>query len=168
MKIFFSIISIYFSLFSPIQQNSRPKPYEGWQPVCYLDSVEIDLSQTHFDPSKIASMNVLNSYIDSAKQIHGKILITSKDPGNYNFLTIHDIAKAYRQDTIAPVLFMLDNNFLKDISKVKIDSSYILSVECLHGDEFEYLKSTLTNLTILKIMTRRKFNLDKQKEIMIR
>ena len=156
MKILIFLISISFSLVAFGQQNSNPRPFKEWQPLCYLDSVNIELAQTHFDPAKIESMNVVKSHIDSTRQIYGKIYITSKDPKDYNFLTIADISKIYKKDTLSPTIFMLDNDFLKDIALFKIDSSYILRVEFIRGNEFEYLKKTMPNLTILKILTRTK------------
>ena len=162
------LIAISFSLQAFGQQNSIQRPFNNWPTVVYLDSVKIELAQTHFDPAKIKSMNVVNDYIDSTRQIHGKIFIASKNPKDYIFLTITDILKIYRKDTLSQTIFMLDNNFLKDISKFKIDSSYIFSVDYLRGNEFEYLKNTLPNLTFLRIRTRTKENLEKQNKIMIR
>jgi hypothetical protein len=168
MRTFLLFIILSLSLVSFGQQNSNPKPFKEWQPLYYLDSVNVEFSELHFDPEKIESMNVVKSYIDSIGQNHGKIFITSKDPKDYNFLTISDITKTYKKDTLSPTVFMLDNEFLKDITKFKIDSNYILNVELLRGSEFDYLKKIIPNLTILKIITRTKENLANQNHIYIR
>ncbi len=161
-------IILFLSLVSFGQQNSNPKPFKEWQPLYYLDSVNVEFSELHFDPGKIESMNVVKSYMDSTGQNYGKIFITSKNPKDYNFLTISDIKTTYKEDSLSPTIFMLDNEFLKDITKFKIDSNYILKIELLRGSEFDYLKKNIPNLTILKIITRTKENLAKQNQIYIR
>jgi hypothetical protein len=166
MKIFIILISICFSIVGYGQQQ-KTKPISQWQPIYFIDSVKIDLPQLFFDPNKIADINVVSNYYDSAKQIHGKMFITSKDPKDFNFLSVADITNAYKKGTKTPTIFMLDNEFLKDIAAFKIDSSYILKVEVLRASEIEYLKNTLPNLTIVKIITRTKENLDRQNQIRI-
>jgi len=168
MRTFLLFIILFLSHVSFGQKNSNPKPFKEWQPLYYLDSVNVEFSELHFDPEKIESMNVVKSYIDSTAQNYGKIFITSKDPKDYNFLTISDITTTYKKDTLSPTIFMLDNEFLKDITKFKIDSNYILKIELLRGGEFDYLKKNIPNLTILKIITRTKENLAKQNQIYIR
>jgi hypothetical protein len=166
-----TLIFIVFISLSPVafgQQNSIRKPFKEWQPLCYLDSVSIDLSQTHFDHARIKSMNVVKNYIDSTRQIYGKIFISSKNPRGYDFLTISDISKTYKIDTLSPTIFMLENEFLKAITRFKIDSSYILKVELLRASEFDYFKKNLPNLTILRIITKTEENLAKQNQIILR
>jgi hypothetical protein len=94
--------------------------------------------------------------------------MTSKGPKQYNFWTISEITKAFCKDCTPSAIFMLDNEFLKDITKFKIDSSFILRVEFTQAKEIEYLKNSIPDLAILKLITRTKADLDKQNEIRIR
>jgi hypothetical protein len=74
----------------------------------------------------------------------------------------------YNKSAKSPMLFMLDDEFLKDIDNIKIDSSYILKVEMTKTADIDYLKKAVPGLTIFKIVTKTKENLDKQNRIMIR
>jgi hypothetical protein len=168
MKTLVFFIALSLSLVAFGQQYSNPKPFKEWQPLYYLDSVIVEFTDLHFDLEKIESINVVKSYVDSTRQNYGKIFITSKDPKGYNFLSISEITIKYKKDTLSPTIFMLDNEFLKDITKFKIDSSYILKVMLLRGSEFDYLKDNFPNLTILNIITKSKDNIEKQKKIIIR
>ena len=167
MKIFIILISFSLSFVGYGQQSSHSKTVTDWRQLVFLDSVLLTVNSI-FDPNKIASIYVVKDYYDSTKQIQGKIFITSKDPKSFNFLTISDLATTYKKDTNTPTIFMLDNEFLKDTTTFKIDSSFILKVEITRTSEIEYLKNTHPDLTILKIITRTKENLDKQNEIRIR
>jgi hypothetical protein len=168
MRTIIFLISVSVSLVAFGQQNSKTKPFKEWLPLCYLDSVNIEFTQAHFDMYKLADIHIEGNYTDSARQIHGKIFMTSKVPKDYHFLTISDISRIHKIDTLSPSIFMLDNEFLKDISRFTIDSSYILRVEIIRGSEFDYLKNNIPNLTILKIIQRTEENLARQNRIMIK
>ena len=83
-------------------------------------------------------------------------------------MSITDILNKYQQGLQKPTIFMLDNEFLKDTASFKIDSSYVLKVEITTASEINYLKNTVPDLTILKIITRTKENLNKYDRIRIR
>jgi len=162
------IILFWLSVSLVTYGQQKTKPAAEWQPIYFLDSTIVELSQLHFDPDKLAEIKVDGNYYDSAKQIHGKVFITSKQPNSYNFLTIHDIAKTYYNGNYSPIIFILDNDLLKDTLNFKIDSSYVLKIELIKATEIDYLKNTFPNLIILKIVTRTKENIDKQNQIRIR
>ncbi len=131
------------------------------EPLLFLDSTRIDKNQLYFDPDKIADINVVKE--------DGKIYIKSKNPKDYNFLTLKGIEKTYAKAVSGSTLFIIDNKILKDdISTYKIDSTYILSVEVLKSTEIEYLKNRLPLLTIINIKLRTKENIDKANEIRLR
>src|SRR5688500_15547949 len=134
MKTFILLISFFSSLVGYGQEPSHSKPGTNWRPLVYLDSILLT-GNSVFDPNKIASLNVVKNYYDSTKLIHGKIFITSNDPKSFNFLTISDITTTYKSATKTPTIFMLDNEFLKDITTFTIDSSYILKVEITRASE---------------------------------
>lgn len=167
MKLLFTLTIVVFS-YCVDGQNIKLKPVSVWQPVYFLDSVRVDIQQLHFDPEKIANINVISNYYDSTEHVHGEIFMTSKDKNAYNFLTIPDIARISNNNSKGPTLYMLDNEFLKDISSFKIDSSYILTIQITKGSEIEYLKNTFPDLTVFKILTRTKENLKNENKIIIR
>lgn len=166
MKIYISVMLISFSFIAQ-GQEIKQEPIAKWRPLYYLDSVIIEPG-FYFDPNKIADMNVVGNYYDSSRQIHGKVFLTSKAPKSYKFLTITDITSTYKKGIQTPTIFMVDNDFLTGTTNFKIDSSYILKVELTSTAEINYLKNAIPELTILKIITRTKENLDRQKQIRIR
>ena len=137
-------------------------------PEYFLDSVSIDKNQLFFNPNKIAEISVVKEK-DTTTHINERIYIKSKNPKNFNFISLPGIEKNYANSISTPTLFMVDNEFLKDaISTYKIDSDYILNVEVLKSTEIEYLKNILPTLTILKINLKTKDNIAKANEIDIR
>ena len=135
-------------------------------PAYFLDSVKL-MTLPCFDPEKIASIDVLNEN-DPGSDTHGKIVIKTKNPSDFKFLTIADVKAIYKAGNAGPGIIMLDNELIKDISSFRIDSSYILSVQITRGSEISYLKDTNPGLYILKIITRTKENLDRKNQIWIR
>ena len=134
----------------------------------FLDSVKIDKNVMYFDPNKIAEINVVKEK-DPTKFYDGKIYIKSKNSKDFNFLTLKGIEKTYTKTVSPSTLFMIDNLILKDaISTYKIDSAYILNVEVVKSTEIEYLKNSLTVLTIINIKLKTKENLEKASTIYIR
>jgi hypothetical protein len=168
MKTFIILSLLSFSFAGFAQKIAPAKPITEWEPMVYLDSVNVELSHLYFDVKKIGNIQVVSDYYDSARQIHGKIFIQSKDPTDFHFLPIGSITGLYKKDAQTPAIFMLDNEFLKDTSSYKIDSSYILNVELTSTNEMNYLKNAMPGLTIVKIITKTKENLDKQNQIRIR
>lgn len=157
----FLTIASYGQVTKTINSNSKKEP------SFFLDSIRIDKNQL-FDPNKIAEINVVKDK-DTTNQNYGKIYMKSKNPKDYNFLTLTDIKKTYAKSVSVPALFMIDNKILKDnISTYKIDSTYILTVEILKSTEIESLKNSLPLLTIINIKLKTKENIDKANEIYIR
>ena len=177
MKIFTVLLLLSFS-FLGYGQHPKPDPTTEGRLLYFLDSAKIELSQWHFDLNKLSSVNVVKNYYDSTKRRRGAIFMTSKDPKSYNFLpiagvinkflSVTDILNKYQQALQKPTIFMLDDEFLKDTAAFKIDSSYVLKVEITRASEFEYLKNIIPELTIIRIMTRTKENLNKYDRIGIR
>ena len=159
MKIFAVLFLLLFSFAGYGQQNAKPK-FNQWQPLWYLDSVNVGAAQMRYiNPDNIEKLDV-TSYHDPVNRIKGKIYIKTKDSKRLNFLTISDIVKTSVADSKTAMMFMVDNEFLTDTTGIKIDSSYILRTEILKGSEIDYLKDTVPNLIILKIFTRTKQNVN--------
>ena len=162
MKPIILFITLFVSLVAFGQHNTVSKPFKEWQPLYYIDSVHVDFPKYHFELNKLKSMQVISSYIDSTRQIHGKVFMTSKNPKDYKFLTLRDITSTYKKEKFSPEIFILDNEFMKDTSSFRIDSSYILKIELIKGSEIVYLKKHDANMAILKITTRTKENLARE------
>lgn len=144
--------------------NANPKKVV----LFFLDSTQINKNQLYFDQNKIANISVVKER-DTTNQIDGRMYIKSKNPKDYNFLTLKGIEKAYAKSVSGSTLFMIDNMILKDgISTYKIDSTYILNVEILKSTEIESLKNSLPFLTIINIKLKTKENIDKANVIYIR
>jgi hypothetical protein len=178
MKIFVLLLLLPFSFIAYGQQHPKSDPTAEGKPLYFLDSVNFELSQWHFDPNKISGINIVKNHYDSANRRRGAMFITSKDPKSYTFLSITDVLNKFlplreilhknQQGLQKPTIFILDNDFLKDTATFKIDSSYVLKVEISRASEFEYLKNTIPELTIIRIITRTKENLNKYERIRIR
>ncbi|MBE7173599.1 MAG: hypothetical protein INR73_23705 [Williamsia sp.] len=151
-------------LFCTLLGYGQQKSSLGLLPAYYIDSVKVS-SMPLFDPNKIAAIDVIK---DDPKQEnrHSAIYITLSKPHDLNLLTLEEIAKK-RIPAGTPCLFMIDNEIVKDVETVLIDSSYIFQYELLNTKDFKYLQA-LPALTILNIRVRTKANLDKEKSILIR
>ena len=166
MKLFLCLL---FSCITVASIGQIAKPTENKpKPVCFLDSTKIDMANTVFDPNKIADIRVEKGY-DTINHTQGRVYITSKNPKDYYFVSLGEIKEKYAKGATAPALFMLNNSFLQNnISTFKIDTSYILNVEILRGADFDNLKENLPSLTILRIKTKTKENLEEANKIYIR
>jgi hypothetical protein len=160
MKLFFFFL---FSFVAITCQAQLPK-YEHFLPEIYLDSVKYG-AFPNFDINQIDDMSVAKETKEAPR---GKIFIKSKHPRSLNLLSIDDINARYRKNALAPMIYMLNNEILKEVSTFRIDSAFILKVEILKGSETDYLNVQFPDLTILKIITRTKDNIDKQNAIRIR
>ncbi len=152
-------------LFSAIFSYGQTKQgHSSTPPTYFLDSVrQVKLPQ--FDPDKISSVDVVKEYDEVAKT-SGRIYIKTKDPKSFNFLSLEQIAKQNAVNA-APCLYMINSELVKDISNVKIDSSYILKCEVVNSKELKYFQGG-PSFIILNIKTKTKENLEKENKIYIR
>ncbi|MCF0057354.1 hypothetical protein [Dyadobacter sp. CY356] len=160
MKNAFVVILLFITVKS---QGQIYKP-ENFRPEIYLDSIKYG-SIPYIEPSKIDSIHVVK---ETNKVAGGQIFIKSKNPKSLHILSVYDISARYTKNALAPTIYMLDNQILKEVSTFRIDSALILKVEILKGSETDYLNVQFPDLTILKIITRTKENIAKQNEIKIR
>ncbi len=139
------------------QSEDEKKMNDQWEPLVYIDSLRLTFGQfqlLYFSPDKISNIDLVNNYYDSNSHVHGKIVIRTKNPRELKLLTLDDIERRYALSAKGPTLVMVDNNFIKDTNRIRVDSSYILRVELLHTGAFEYLKNSGQEYTIVKICTR--------------
>lgn len=139
----------------------QQKPSFGPLPVYYIDSVKMT-NLPVFDPARIASIDVIKVGDDTAKR-YNDIYITLKEPHDFRFLTLEQIARK-KVPAGTPCLFMIDNEIVKDVTGITIDSSYILKYELLNTQDFTYLQA-MSPLAILHIKLKTISNLkEDQKE----
>ena len=146
MKIIFCFLGLGFSIISFAQL----KLYDI-KPSVYLDSTKIELEYFLFDQNKIEKFEVVKNNFASLTNTSGSIYITSKQPKNFNFLSYVEIKRKYFSDKTKPVLLLLNGNFIKNASKINIDSSYISKVEVETGADYEELKNLYPSLAIVNI-----------------
>ncbi len=109
-------------------QTTSQIPQASIPPAYFLDSVRVNALPV-FDPNKIESIRVAKSLItDESFKTKGQVYINTKQPANFSFLTLEQVAVRFAK-TKGPCLFMIDNEIIKDIQNVSIDSSYILKCE---------------------------------------
>ena len=124
----------------------------------FLDGVNFGTFAPLFNPEMIQSIEISKEFADQANNVYGAIYIKTKTSNKLNFLGTNDINKAYKIATNDPIIYMINKDFIKEAEHFKIDSSYIYKVEVIKGSEFDYLKNSIPNLSIVKIYTNTKEN----------
>ena len=146
MKIIFWFLSLGFSTISFAQL----KLYDN-KPSVYLDSAKIELEYFLFDHNKIEKFDVVKNHSATLTNNSDRIYITTKQPKNFNFLSYGEIKRKYFSDKIKPILLLLNGNFIKNFTKINIDSSYISKVEVETGNDYDELKNLYPFFTIVNI-----------------
>lgn len=144
-------------------QKAQPKP----APVVpwFLDSLSVTADYI-FNPELLGEMNVKK---DDPQYPNGVIYMKSKQPGTvYHFVSLDSIALENSVAKGAPVLFMLNDAVVKNSDRVKIDSSFILSVTVTKAEEIASLKRKVPSFAIVTIKTRTKQNVEAAAKPMIR
>ena len=136
------------------------------RPLFIIDSVNVGTDPEGLNPDDIESLTVDKAYKDTAKKISGRIYITMKKTRAYHFITVAEVLKNFKVEMKSPAIFMLDDRILTNISAFTIDSSYVQRVVILNASEIDYLKNTLPDLSLIRILTRA--NESDKKEIRIR
>ncbi|GAB2825099.1 hypothetical protein GCM10027043_28110 [Ferruginibacter profundus] len=134
--------------FHAISQKTNKKNKS--EPVYFLDSIRLD-KITLFNPDKIESVNEINDGDTTAPG--GKIYMKSKNPNDYKFLSIQDIAQLNNIEKNAPVILILDDHIVNDNSSIMIDSSYIVKMWRVQIEENSFVRSNLPDQKIIKIIT---------------
>lgn len=127
----------------------------------YVDNIYVgdNTLPCHFDPDQILSLNV--------DKESSKIFMTTKNPANFNFLSLQEIRNKYVKSSNPSALYLLDGRLVKDHSQ-KIDEKYILSIQISTSDSIVSLKDAQVKFDIIEISTRSKENLKKSNTLMIR
>lgn len=124
----------------------------------FINGVNYGAYLPYFNQTLIDSVTISKHYVDKENDLFGAIYLTTKTPNKFNFLSINDIDNAYKIEKSGLTLYMLNKEFIKEAAHFKIDSSYIYKVEVIKGKDFDYLKNSQPNLSIVKIFTNTKEN----------
>lgn len=131
-------------------QKPRPKP------LLILDSIIIGTDPAGIsNPDEIKEVYVDKDYSDSINNIRGRVIITTKNPGKYNFLSLANIAHNRGIKTYSHTIYMVNEKFITDTTYYKLDANNLLSVE-EENVKFGYLKHQ--NIHLVKILTNTKKN----------
>ncbi|WP_414000340.1 hypothetical protein ACMDB5_07310 [Flavobacterium sp. W1B] len=124
----------------------------------------------YFNPEEIESVNVeKENIIINGKLYHGQILITSKNPKKYDFISLEQIKSEFTKIKSNDVIYMVNGEFIKDnIKTLKLDRNYILNVEVTNSDVFYNLRKSDIKFDIINILVKTKKNLDNKNRILLR
>ena len=108
-----------------------------------VDSVHIDKKEIEID----------------GKVYYGQIFIKMKEGYNPQIISLSDLVKKYTNLKNEIVIFMIDNELIKDdYEKYIVDEKYI----------FKIIVDTIGNVDVVRLLTRFKENIDKSTQIRIR
>jgi hypothetical protein len=168
MKYIFAVMMSFLTFLSLAQVNLVISSTSNKEIVYYLDNVKIGKNQLFFDANKIASVQVMKEN-DTTKDVQGSIFIGSKDPHDFNFLSMAEIEKRFTNASPSATVFMINNEVLKDaIDSYKIDSSYILNVNVLEAKDIPNLKADFAGLTMVMINLKTSVDMSKTNQIRLR
>lgn len=155
-------IRVFYDNATKSPDHTSPNYIHTNPPVqCYIDNIHVGeiANISYLNPDEILTFDV--------DKKSSKIFITTKKPGNFNFLTLQEIKNKYVKSSNPIALYLIDDKLIKD-SHQKIDEKYILSIQVSASDSFASFKDTQMKFDIIKITTRSKENLKKAGTIMIR
>jgi len=151
-------------LLSGFQATAQLVKHNHVEPYVTINAVQYQ-SIPYLDPNKIDSLWITKPEKSAP---YGTIHIRTKDTTKMCLLGISYFDALYRKNKLAPIIYMLDHEILKDASTFRIDSSFILKVEVIKGEDTDYLRTQFPDLIILNIITNTKANTDKQNTVRIR
>ncbi|MXV49594.1 hypothetical protein GS399_01305 [Pedobacter sp. HMF7647] len=126
-------------------------------PLFFIDSVKFKVLP-FFAVDKIADLQIVGYKEGSKVYVNGEMYFKLKNSKSLNLLTLDQIAKNYGIHAKS-LIYMVDGQFVRDTSDIKIDSSYVYKCLIHKSGDFKYLN--VAPLTILNVLTRNKENLDR-------
>jgi len=135
-------------------------------PSFYLDSQPVNISTIYLNPDNIQSINVQKAALGDLTT-SGKIYLTLKQPFT-TFLTLPAITS---RQTLLPtknIVYVIDDNLIKDTSGIRIDPSLVLSVDTYDMSDVHYIGNAGTKMGIIIIRTKNKQSHEEQDKGTIR
>jgi hypothetical protein len=137
----------------------------------FLDAMLVSPKTVQYiNPDGIASLNVVkrDTIIDN-KHFKSQLYIISKNPEQYDFISLDQIKKDYTTIKKSDVVYMVNGELVKeDIATFKLDRNYILTVKATNSNEFYNLRKSNTKFDIINILGKTKENLDNNNKMLLR
>lgn len=136
-------------------------------PLYTLNGQQISLSTLNtINPKIIDSINVEKKEIKlNGTTYYGKVSIKMEGGYRPQFVSLNNLKLKYTQIKNEPVIFMLDNEFIKeDYDQYIVDQNYILKIIV---DKIDMPDNKL-QINVIRLLTRNEENIRKSKEIHIR
>jgi len=136
-------------------------------PLYTLNGQQISLSTLNtINPKIIDSINVEKKEIKlNSTTYYGKVSIKMKGGYRPQFVSLNNLKLKYTQIKNEPVIFMLDNEFIKEnYDQYIVDQKYILKIIV---DKIDMPDNKL-QINLIRLLTRNEENIRKSKEIHIR
>jgi hypothetical protein len=114
-------------------------------PRYYLNSVEIDMDNTHINPSGIEEMRV------EKNTERGEIYMITKR--SLRFETLDMILKKHSDidDSVNHVVYFINGKIVTDKAKVKVDDSFFIQIEFKPLDQVNYIDDKYRGLILAEI-----------------
>jgi hypothetical protein len=114
------------------------------------------------DPEMIKSINVVKENCEHrGTMYYGKVLLEMKEDYKPVLMSLRKIVKKYVKVEVGKTLFMLNGTVLDvDLDEAMVDKKYVFKIEVqqlIHQD-----------LSVVKILTKTKWNIEKSKGLLIR
>lgn len=140
-------------------------------PAVFFDAKLISMKTLEFlDPDKIETINIIKKDTTiNTITFRGQLHITSKDPDQYDFISLEEIKADFTKIKSNDVVYMINGKFIKEnIEIIKLDRNYILDVEVSYSTDFSNLRKSNTNFEIINILMKTKVNLNSKNKILLR
>jgi len=148
LSLLLSTSALGFAQTTPIHQHPD-------QSVIFVDSVRVtSLTMQYVKPDDIKDVYVAKDFIDKTTNLRGAVFITTKNPKDYHFINLDEIKKTQGIALSTKVIYMVDNQFIKNTEYFKLPSSSVHSIVVTKTSEFDNLKNDSPNLSIVKIITK--------------
>ena len=140
-------------------------------PAVFFDTKLISMKTLEFlDQDKIETINVIKKDTTiHTISYHGQLYITSKNPEQYDFISLEEIKADFTKIKSNYVVYMINGKFIKEnIEIIKLDRNYILDVEVSYSTDFSNLRNSDTKFGIINILMKTKVNLNSKNKILLR
>ena len=118
------------------------------------------------NPEEIESIHVSREEIEvDSQKYYGQIFIVTKRDYTPKLISLNDLKSKYTNLKNEPVIFMIDNEIIKeDYDKCIVDENYLLKISI---EKIDIGKEKL-HFSFIQILTKTEENIKKSKEIYIR
>ena len=118
---------------------------DGAKPTYFLNSKVIEIENVYINPANIETVQV------EKETTGGEIHITTKS--DISFLTLESLMNDHSSivGTNEQMVFMINDQVIKDKSEIKIDRSFYVDLKVKRFDEVTYIPENYRNLVLVEI-----------------